>query len=123
LKRSHTRFRRQNQTNLIRQEENLTYSRNNPLFEQKLELATEGLEPYFLKHLKTKISPDNALAILMNDLLSRNSESNFKDGIPNSIEAPAPKKNPSLEPSCIPIYVLQIATDIIFMHITPSDSG
>jgi integrase len=63
LKRSHTRFTRQNQTNLIRQEENLTYSRNDPLFEQKLELATEGLEPYFLKHLKTKISPDNALAI------------------------------------------------------------
>lgn len=37
--------------------------KNDPLFEQKLELATEGLEPHFLEHLKTKISPDNALTI------------------------------------------------------------
>ncbi|MGA7369727.1 MAG: hypothetical protein WBX01_11405 [Nitrososphaeraceae archaeon] len=33
------------------------------LFEQKLQLATEGLEPHFLEHLKTRISPDNALII------------------------------------------------------------
>ena len=63
LKCSHLRVTGQRHKNLIRQEENLIYSRSDPLFEQKLELATEGLEPYFLKHLKTKISPDNALVI------------------------------------------------------------
>ncbi len=37
--------------------------KNDPLFEQKLELATEGLEPHILEHLKTKISPNNAFTI------------------------------------------------------------
>ena len=31
------------------------------LFDQKLELATEGLEPYYLDHLKTRLSKENAL--------------------------------------------------------------
>jgi hypothetical protein len=33
------------------------------LFDQKLEKATEGLEAYFLDHLKTKLFPGNALTI------------------------------------------------------------
>ena len=33
------------------------------LFDQKLELATEGIEPYFLDHLKTRLSKENALTI------------------------------------------------------------
>jgi integrase len=45
-----------------RQKENLTAEKD-PLLEQKLELATEGLEPYVLEHLKTKISPNNAMTI------------------------------------------------------------
>lgn len=56
MKRSQPRFVVQNQTNLIA-------TNIDPLFEQKLELATEGLEPHFLEHLKTKISSDNALTI------------------------------------------------------------
>ena len=35
----------------------------NPLFDQKLDIATEGLEPYYLEHLKTRISKENALTI------------------------------------------------------------
>jgi hypothetical protein len=31
---------------------------NNPLFERKLELATEGLEPSFVNKLKTAVSND-----------------------------------------------------------------
>jgi hypothetical protein len=45
------------------QKGNLMATNIDPLFEQKLELATGGLEPHFLGHLKTKISPDNALTI------------------------------------------------------------
>jgi hypothetical protein len=33
------------------------------LFDQKLELATEGIERYFLDHLKTRLSKENALTI------------------------------------------------------------
>lgn len=33
------------------------------LFDQKLELATEGLEPYYLDHLRTRLSKENALTI------------------------------------------------------------
>lgn len=33
------------------------------LFDQKLELATEGLEPYYLEHLRTRLSKENALTI------------------------------------------------------------
>jgi integrase len=63
LKHSQPRFVVQNQTNLIGQKGNLIATNIDPLFEQKLELATEGLEPHFLEHLKTKISPNNALII------------------------------------------------------------
>jgi integrase len=63
LKRSQTRFVGQNQTNLMSQKEGQMTANIDPLFEQKLELATEGLEPHFLNHLKTKVSPDNALTI------------------------------------------------------------
>jgi integrase/recombinase XerD len=63
LKRSQPKFVRQNQTNLLSQKVNLIATNIDPLFEQKLELAMEGLEPHFLEHMKTKISPDNALTI------------------------------------------------------------
>ena len=33
------------------------------LFDQKLELATEDLEPYYLDHLRTRLSKENALTI------------------------------------------------------------
>jgi hypothetical protein len=49
--------------NLTNHEEYLMTTKIDPLFEQKLELATEGLEPHFLEHLRTKISPYNALII------------------------------------------------------------
>jgi hypothetical protein len=66
LKRSHIRFTGQNRSNPICQEEYqaAAAAKNNSLFEQKLELVTEGLEPYSLVHLKTKITPDNSLTIL-----------------------------------------------------------
>jgi hypothetical protein len=48
---------------LVDQEGNLITEKRDSLFEQKLELATEGLEPHLLEHLKTKISPNNALTI------------------------------------------------------------
>jgi hypothetical protein len=60
---SQPRFIGQNQANLMGQKGNLMATNIDPLFEQKLELATGGLEPHFLGHLKTKISPDNALTI------------------------------------------------------------
>jgi hypothetical protein len=63
LKRFQPRFVGQNQTNLMGRRGNLITTNIDPLFEQKLELATDGLEPHFLEHLKTKISPDNALTI------------------------------------------------------------
>jgi hypothetical protein len=40
-----------------------TQAERNPLFDQKLDIATEGLEPYYLEHLKTRISKENALTI------------------------------------------------------------
>jgi hypothetical protein len=48
----------------------------NPLFDQKLEIATEGLEPYYLEHLKTRISKENALTIA-NYVLSMKVETNL----------------------------------------------
>ena len=63
MKRYQPRFVGQNQTNLMGYKGNLIATNIDPLFEQKLALATEGLEPHFLEHLKTKISPDNALII------------------------------------------------------------
>jgi hypothetical protein len=35
----------------------------NPLFDQRLANALDGLEPYYMKHLKTKVSKTNALTI------------------------------------------------------------
>jgi integrase len=63
LKRSQTGFAGQNHTNLSSHQVNIITTKNDPLLEQKLALATEGLEPHFLKHLKTKVSHDNALTI------------------------------------------------------------
>jgi hypothetical protein len=69
LKRSQTGFVRINQTNnpvsnkVNAITETTTTTKNDPLFEQKLELATEGLEPHFLRHMRTKVSSDNALTI------------------------------------------------------------
>ena len=63
MKRSHIEVLEQNQVDLTSQKANLIVTDNNSLFEQKLELATQGLEPYILEHLKTKILPDNALTI------------------------------------------------------------
>jgi hypothetical protein len=60
LKHSHIGLVRQNQMN--RQQGNLTAEKD-PLLEQRLELATEGLEPYVLEHLKARVSPDNAMVI------------------------------------------------------------
>jgi hypothetical protein len=53
----------QNQIDLTSRKGNLIVTNNNSLFEQELELATQGLEPHILEHLKTKISSDNALTI------------------------------------------------------------
>lgn len=44
-------------TDTIRREE------ENPLFEQRLDIALDGLEPYYLDHLKNRISKANALTI------------------------------------------------------------
>lgn len=48
------------------------------LLDQKMEMATEGLEPYYLKHLKTKVSNGNAL-IISNYILSVKVETNLSD--------------------------------------------
>lgn len=89
MNRSHPKLTGQKYKNLIRQEENLICSSSDPLFEQKLVLATEGLEPYFLKHLKTKISHDNALAI-SKYILSMKTEaslsSNYRRNILSSLK-------------------------------------
>ena len=68
MKRS-LRFVRPNQTNnLANNKVNAitkitTTTKADPLFEQKLELATKGLEPHFLRHLRTKVSSENAITI------------------------------------------------------------
>jgi integrase/recombinase XerD len=48
------------------------------LFDQKVELATEGLEPYFLRHLRTKISHENA-SIIAEYISSMKVETNLSD--------------------------------------------
>ena len=69
MKRSQTGFVRLDQTNNLASHKvnpiaiTTTTTTNDPLFEQKLELATEGLDPHFLKHLRTRVSCDNALTI------------------------------------------------------------
>lgn len=42
---------------------NSSQAKRNPLFDQKPDIATEGLEPYYLQHLKTRISKENTLII------------------------------------------------------------
>jgi integrase/recombinase XerD len=89
LKRSsQTGFVRLNQANLTNHEVNpitATMTKNDPLLEQKLELATRGLEPHFLKHLKTKISPDNALTI-SKYILSMMIATNYRRAIISSLK-------------------------------------
>ena len=84
MKRSHIGFIRQNQIELVGQEGNLLTEKRYSLFEQKLELAIEGLEPHILEHLKTKISPNNALAIA-NYILSMKTETSLSDNYRRSI--------------------------------------
>ncbi|MFL6397173.1 MAG: hypothetical protein ACJ706_08450 [Nitrososphaeraceae archaeon] len=74
------------------QDNNNNYSsqaERNPLFDQKLDIATEGLEPYYLEHLKTRLSKDNALTIA-NYILSMKVETNLsvnhKRGIITSLK-------------------------------------
>ena len=55
---------------------NSSQAERNPLFDQKLDIATEGLEPYYLEHLKTRISKENALTIA-NYVLSMKVETNL----------------------------------------------
>jgi hypothetical protein len=74
------------------QDNNNNYSsqaERNPLFDQKLDIATEGLEPYYLEHLKTRLSKENALTIA-NYILSMKVETNLsvnhKRGIITSLK-------------------------------------
>ena len=50
----------------------------NPLFDQRLTNALDGLEPYYMKHLKTKVSKNNALTIA-NYILAMRVETNLSD--------------------------------------------
>jgi hypothetical protein len=49
-----------------------------PLFEQRLNNALDGLEPYFYDHLKNKISKTNTLTIV-DYILSMKVETNLSD--------------------------------------------
>jgi site-specific recombinase XerD len=61
----------------------------NPLFEQRLDNALDGLEPYYLDHLKNRISKANALTIA-NYILSMKVETkistNHRKGIITSLK-------------------------------------
>jgi len=48
------------------------------LFDQKVDAATEGLEPYYLSHLKTKLSQENSL-IIAEYIASMRVETNLSD--------------------------------------------
>ena len=80
MKRAHIEH---NPMELLGQERNLITEKNS-LFEQKLELATEGLEPHVLEHLKTKISPNNALTIAKY-ILSMKTETSLSNNYRHSI--------------------------------------
>jgi hypothetical protein len=59
------------------------------LFDQKLELATEGLEPYYLDHLKTRLSKENALTIskyILSKKVEVNLSSNHRRAIVTSLK-------------------------------------
>ena len=51
---------------------------NSSLFDQKIEIATEGLEPYYLDHLKKRISRKNSI-IIARYILSMRIETNLSD--------------------------------------------
>lgn len=48
------------------------------LFDQKLVVATSGLEPYFFHHLKTKVSRENAI-VIAEYITSMRVETNISD--------------------------------------------
>ena len=48
------------------------------LFDQKFELTTDGLEPYYLDHLKKRISRKNSI-IIARYILSMRIETNLSD--------------------------------------------
>jgi hypothetical protein len=54
------------------------HNMHDPLFDQKLQFATEGLEYYHLEHLRTKISAVNAL-IIAKHILAMKMEANISD--------------------------------------------
>jgi hypothetical protein len=59
------------------------------LFDQKLELATEGLESYYLDHLKTRLSKENALTIskyILSMKVEVNLSSNHRKAIITSLK-------------------------------------
>jgi integrase/recombinase XerD len=91
LKRSQTGLVRLNQTNNLASHKvnpiTITKSTiiSEPLFEQKLELAMKGLEPHFLKHLRTKVSSDNALTI-SNYILSMTMATNYRRTIISTLK-------------------------------------
>jgi hypothetical protein len=91
LKGSQVGFVRLNQSNNLASHKvnpitnTTTITMNDPLFEQKLELATEGLDPHFLKHLRTKVSSDNALTI-SNYILSMMVATSYKRTIISTLK-------------------------------------
>lgn len=58
------------------QKEIFTQESDTTIFDQKIELATEGLEPYYLDHLKTRISRKNSI-IIARYILSMRIETNL----------------------------------------------
>lgn len=66
-------FNKGNTENQILEEE-----RDSSLFDQKIELATDGLEPYYLDHLKKRISRKNSI-IIARYILSMRVETNLSD--------------------------------------------
>jgi hypothetical protein len=48
------------------------------LFDQKIELATDGLEPYYLDHLKKRISRENSIIIARYNTVHANRDKSFR---------------------------------------------
>jgi len=64
-------------------------TRETSLIDQKLERATEGLEPYFLEHLKTKISRENGIVIaeyISSMRIETNLSDNHRRGVITSLK-------------------------------------
>lgn len=60
-----------------------------PLIDQTLEHATHGLEPYFLAHLKTRISLENGLVIaryIQSMRIETNLSDNHRRGVITSLK-------------------------------------